>query len=121
MLESLKDNKLEVILISAPIKMHHDHKIREITSQNPGWYKDLCAAYITNRLKIRKRKNKYSDTKIRRKQIYNVLKKLCGVGYTHSIYAEDLFEIARELKILNDRLCTNNEFPTQEEMEKFGR
>ena len=35
----LKDNRLEVVLISAPGPRFSGHKIRAIQNENPEWYK----------------------------------------------------------------------------------
>lgn len=97
MLYTLKNNKLRWKKVDSDYKKYPGTQHRQIEEENPKWYKGFCRMYITNRKKPRKRKDEFFDTKIKRRETINALEKLCVKGFTYSIYAEDLFEIAKEM------------------------
>ena len=45
LLHDLNNNRLEVVLISAPDPRFSGHKIRAIQNENPEWYKQLYHSY----------------------------------------------------------------------------
>jgi hypothetical protein len=78
MLASLKHNKLTVKLVPAPEPKHPMHRIRVVESQNPEWYRELCARHPV----------------VKRQDIERILCRLVAGKSTASKYADVLFELA---------------------------
>ena len=99
MLGQLKNQRLEVGLFAAEEQKHCGHKIRGVNNENPEWYKELCSRHTVNRTNKRKRYGKkHHDTKISRKRIMETLGRLGDGKESKSIYAEELLELAKEVK-----------------------
>jgi len=99
MLGQLKRQRLEVGLFAAEEQKHCGHKIRGVNNENPEWYKELCSRHTVNRTNKRKRYGKkHHDTKISRKRIMETLGRLGAGKESKSIYAEELLELAKEVK-----------------------
>lgn len=64
--EELRTQYLEVILIEAPEKMHHSHKVRVAVGNNPEWYRQLWNDHSYNRMSKRRRGKAASRVKRRR-------------------------------------------------------
>ena len=79
--------------------------IRVVESTNPDWYRALCAGHTKRRRNRRKRLGKkHHDTKIVRPRIESVLRNWLRRGWSTSIYAEELLELAAEVKTELDDL-----------------
>lgn len=99
MLRELDDFYLQVKLINAPEPMFSGHKIRAVEKANPEWYQELCSRYPRER---RNRSDKYTDSKIKRKNVKICLQKIINTGFSKSYYLNDLLELAKE-KYENDK------------------
>lgn len=82
----LEARRLSVVLIPAPFG-GPDRKIRAVEEQNPGWYRDFCAAFETNR--SQPRHGRKPDTLIKRRHTLRALKEIEG-GVARTTYAERL-------------------------------
>lgn len=96
MLDDLLHQYPEVIVVPAPQPRHCGHGVRVVTERNPEWWSDFTACYPKNR-KV-PRKNGKPDTRIVRKRIVQVLSLWLERGWTSSIYAEHLLEVAEQLQ-----------------------
>lgn len=61
-LRELETSRLEIELIPAPIQKFHGHKIRQVVSENPEWYKEIYHQYSLKR--------KYTHSKTKRQRTY---------------------------------------------------
>jgi len=110
------------------LKKNTFHKIRQVNTQNPRWYRELCAQYSTDRMnngikgksKPRQRKEKYGDTIIKRKRVLETLKLIVERGYSHSFYYPDLEEIARKCSELENLVRQGNTEATNEFEDLFS-
>ena len=91
MLEELDWRGLDVSLIPAPEQRHSTHFIRVVRDRNPGWYRDLCAAYQRRR---RVRAARFVDPLFKRDDVTGVIRRLLGGG-SRSYLAGPLLDIAR--------------------------
>lgn len=89
----LKRQRLEVALAVAPEPKHTEHYIRVTNNCNPEWYSELCSKFQSSR----KRKSCKSDTKIKRKDIIVLLKRLARGERPRSIYTKELIDLANQL------------------------
>jgi len=62
LLYELERNTLRVNLTPAPIQKFHGHKIRQVVSENPEWYKEIYYQYSLKR--------KYTHSKTKRQRTY---------------------------------------------------
>jgi hypothetical protein len=74
MLEELDHNHLDVVLVDAPQKRHHGHRIRVAQGQNPLWYQELAASLTKAR--SRPRRHHRHDSDIRRYLVRGALQRL---------------------------------------------
>jgi hypothetical protein len=72
----LSVQRLTVEKAPAPDPKHHDHGIRVVTNQNPGWYRRLCAEHGSLRKIPRQRA--VPDTGIIRHQVERALERLAA-------------------------------------------
>lgn len=109
MLMDLSTNKLEVCLIPSQIEdcAKDGGMIRVAYNQNVDWYRKLCECYSCTRYKKRNPRKDY--TKIKRANIIYILSTLIKNGKSRSKYAEDLRDIAIEIKDMYDKLENNDE------------
>jgi hypothetical protein len=92
MAHELATTFLEVGLLPAPTERHHGHHVRAAISHNPKWYRDLCAAFASNRRDaIRWRKHK---TKIKRRETLAALDRLAS-GRVDGVYTQRLIPYVR--------------------------
>jgi len=91
MLNQLQSSSFEVGLFPAPEPRHEGHCVRVCFEAGPPWYRKLCRDYPSSRAD----QNRKGRTKIKRKYIESILKRLAEGKPTESCYAEDLREIAR--------------------------
>lgn len=92
MFYELISNRLEVILVPSKLEdiAENGGMIRVAVSQNPDWYRELCARYCVKS----NRKNK--RTIINRKNIESILTRLSNGKSTKSKYHNDLKEFAED-------------------------
>ena len=83
MLTQLKQNQLRVGLAEAPDPKHPSHKVRVVLSENIGWYRDMFAKY---------------GNQLKRRHILEVLEHMIRTGKSRSKYANDLWEVAKEMQ-----------------------
>jgi len=101
MLGELQGQRLEVI--KAPNLPEFEDReqsgcqIKVKVSENPEWYKKLCAKYPSNRTKPRKRKEGYVDTRIKRAWVLTLLTVLAEGKSSKSQLAHELVAIAEDL------------------------
>lgn len=95
MLRQLQREGLGVVLLPAPDKRHSGHMIRVVETQNPDWYRELCAAYPKNRARPRQRKDKYMDSLINRESVILALKKI-RMGVDDSTYTRRLMPYVKK-------------------------
>jgi len=50
--EELLNNRLEIVLVSAPIQKHTNHKIRSVQLHNPEWYSQIYSAHNRGKRKM---------------------------------------------------------------------
>ena len=91
MLDEMAWKGLDVSLIPAPEQRHSTHFIRVVREHNPGWYRDLCAAYQRRR---RVRAARFVDPLFKRDDVTGVIRRLLGGG-SRSYLAGPLLDIAR--------------------------
>ena len=89
-LQDMRTQFLRVVLIPSRIPeiAAHGGKIRLVESENPRWYRDLCAEYEVKRSRPRNRKS--HDTLIRRAHVIRALKAIKS-GENSGIYIERLY------------------------------
>jgi hypothetical protein len=90
MLGELKQRRLEVALVPAPRQIHRMHNIRVVADHNPGWYRHLCEQHWTQRSRPRRRKPKFTDTLIKRRQVRRSLECIASGQFNSTQYAERL-------------------------------
>lgn len=91
MLNELETQFLHVELIpQAACYGTQRRKLRVVTSQNPAWYRDLCAAHPKNRGRCGgpQRQRRKPDTLIKRDHVYRGLLQL--LSGRNTIYTERL-------------------------------
>lgn len=94
LLAELESNPLVTIL--APSKRHdrRDHDmIRVNMSQPPSWYRALCNRHPSSR---GVRRGKF-DTKIKRRNVTQLLNTLIARGHSRSKYAGEIMRVARKM------------------------
>ena len=96
----LSSERLEVCLI--PSKQEGCAKdggmIRAVCAQNPEWYQKLCFNYPCTRTK--KRSNRKDHTRIKRRNVLQLLERMVRNKKSNSMYAGDLLEVAKTRKEL---------------------
>ena len=97
MLYELETSSLEVVLVPAPAPSYPGHMIRTVQQSNPEWYKALCDKFQSNRNSRKGKYKKHGDTKIKRKHIIYLLKKLSQGIMIKSKYTDELCYIADEI------------------------
>ncbi len=80
MLRELEATRLRVVLIPAPDRRHSGHKIRVVEQRNPAWYRELCANYLTHRSRPHRRRPKFVDTLIKRRNVLRALAEISRGG-----------------------------------------
>jgi len=90
MLAELNDMRLEVALVPAPDPRHCHHQVRAVFGRNPGWYRELCAAYPRFR---RIRKERFVDPRFKRADVAETLSRLLSTG-SRSYLAGPLLAVA---------------------------
>jgi len=94
MLEELESGGLEVMLSPAPDPRHYEHMVRVAVQTNPRWYKELCRRYPSSR----KDNPGGKRTRVKRREILRVLRRLIDGKPTTSQYAQDLIAEADRRK-----------------------
>lgn len=82
--DELASTRLEVTLIPAPTPQHEHHMVRAVCSQNPAWYRQLCAMYPKHR--STPRRGRKPDTAIKRAHVLRALNELAS-GRCETTYA----------------------------------
>ena len=95
MLRQLEREGLEVSLVPAPEQKHSDHQIRAVENRNPSWYRDLCAAYPSNRTRTRQRKAKFTDSLIDRRLVIRALEQI-SLGKNTTLYTRRVLPIVKK-------------------------
>lgn len=95
MLDLLESFRLEVALAPCKRRVNEGGCIRVVISKNPFWYRRFCAMFPSSRVRRK------FDTKIRRKHIANVIRRLLDSGVSRSQYAKVLKEMALSCRNLN--------------------
>lgn len=80
LLAELEGNELTVGIV--PCRQRRECGIRVALSKNATWYRKLCAAHPSSRV----RRNAAFDTRIRRKRVIEVLKTLIRTGQSRGKY-----------------------------------
>ena len=89
MLAELEGNRLEVVLVPQKRHTNEGGMIRVAVSRNCSWYRRLCAANPSSRI----RRNSAPDTKIKRARTVDALEKLIA-GQHATYHREELVRIA---------------------------
>ena len=79
LLDDLLGNRLKVCLVGNDPEHSWkggDRLVRSVESRNPEWFRILCARYLKNRKKPRRRKAKFVDSSVSRKDVIRVLERL---------------------------------------------
>lgn len=98
MLGELSYQRLEVGLVPAWEQRHAGHSIRAVFCRNPGWYRDLCAAFPRRRRRIRK--ERFADPRFKRADVAAVLQRLLSTG-SRSYLAGPLLTVAARQRLAN--------------------
>jgi hypothetical protein len=93
MLAELESNRLEVVLAPCKRPSNVCGYIRVVASRNADWYRKFCAAHPSGR----NRRNALPDTRIRRRDIGRLLRRLSAGQPSSSKYADELIRIARKV------------------------
>lgn len=91
--------RLEVVLIPSDDRCpthQRGRMVRQVTQKNAEWYRDFVNSYEASRSTPRNRRK--HDTRIKRKNVYDVLTSMLRRGYATSSYGHKLIELAREEK-----------------------
>lgn len=101
MLSDMGEYYLEVHLVDSKYKEQaiRGAKIRMVFNENVDWYKKLCNKYQSSRI----RRSLKSDTRIKRKNIKELLERLVDNKHTSSYYLDDLILIAENININIDK------------------
>lgn len=96
-LEMLYDLSVNQLIVTKIPSIYKDQAIRgagirSVESRNPLWYREICAKYLSNRKKPRKKQ--LLDTRIKRKNILNILERLGNNKTTISYLYNDLLNTA---------------------------
>lgn len=103
MLAELSERRLEVVLAPAPDPQHSDHCIRVCANRNPDWYRRLCNAHLSGR----RRRSLKPDTRIRRRDVENILSRLADGLPAKGYIARELIRIARSLCVSSSGQCAS--------------
>ncbi len=96
MLDELESHRLEVQLVPLNPRLRNYNEggcKRVVASRNPRWYATLCSRHLSSR----KRNHRKPDTKIKRRSILRILRRLCDERPSVSKYAEELRRISQRL------------------------
>lgn len=91
MLDELESARLDVHLAPAPHPRRELHCVRIVASRNPTWYRQLCAAHLSQRV----RRNPRPDTLIRRRETLRALRRMIAGRSDVGIYGPRLLDVAR--------------------------
>lgn len=80
LLQDLHSRRLRVALVPAPDPGHRSHQIRCVEESNPAWYRQLCTEHLSRRSRPRRRKPKYVDTLIKRRNVLRALAEISRGG-----------------------------------------
>jgi hypothetical protein len=94
MLNELESSQLEVALVPCRVPVNSGGCIRVAVSKNCFWYREFCRRHVSSRF----RRNAAVDTKIKRRDVLRLLRRLIGGRSTLSVYAVELRAIARRLE-----------------------
>lgn len=67
--------------------------IRCVVNSNPAWYRKFCAQHLS----VRKRRNVLPDTRVKRRNVEQLLERLCAGKPSRSYYVAELLHIAQSL------------------------
>lgn len=68
----LEGRRLDVVLVPSPVEYWPTEQQRRVVCErNPGWYRELCRQYESNRTRPRQRKK--PDTLIKRRHVLRAL------------------------------------------------
>ncbi len=96
MFDELESQRLEVQLVPLNPRLRNYNEggcKRVVVSKSPRWYSALCGRHLS----CRKRNHRKPDTKIKRRSILRILKRLCDGKPSISKYAEELRRISQRL------------------------
>lgn len=93
----LETKRLTVVLTPAAEQRHVGHMVRTVQASNPEWYKRLCSQYQSNRKARKGRFNKHGDTKVKRRHILYLLKRLAAGKVVDSKYKEFIVAVASNM------------------------
>jgi crotonobetainyl-CoA:carnitine CoA-transferase CaiB-like acyl-CoA transferase len=99
MLYELQQNKLTVVLQPQHDPTNVGACVRLAIAHNCEWYRKLCADFESNRL----RKYNNFKTKVKRKDIERILKRLIAGKSCSSIYARWIIECAYATACFNEK------------------
>ena len=86
MLEELEANRLVVVLAPQRVYTNCGGMIRVAAQRNAEWYRELCAAHGSNRV----RRNAAWDTRVKRQAVLRVLRRLVRGQASRSWYVPEL-------------------------------
>jgi hypothetical protein len=91
LLMELESSRLEVGLVPARRETNIGAMIRVAFSRNCTWYRQFCSRHLSSRF----RRNSCVDTKIKRRDVERLLRRLIAGCSSRSMYAAELLALAR--------------------------
>jgi len=95
LLGELEGAHLEVVLAPARRESNLGAMIRVASSRNCAWYRCFCSRHPSSRV----RHNRCFDTRIRRRDIERLLRRLIAGQACESVYAPELRSLARQREV----------------------
>lgn len=96
MISELESHRLVVMLVPLNPRLRNYSPggcKRVCLDKNPKWYSEFCKAHPSSR---KRNKRKY-DTRIKRRNVLDLLKRLCSGKSSVSKYAAELMQIAQKM------------------------
>ena len=117
MRHELTSRRLEVVLVPSPVELWPTEQQRRVVCErNPGWYRELCRQYDSNRTRPRRRRK--PDTLIKRQHVLRALAEIengrLDTDYARRVYPFVVSEAEKYVQLHEQQLARKRPARIQE-------